>query len=96
MRVVYYVTPDGNIRHYHSADSIPADELPARVAEYNKKSQNDHAFIAYLPDGSFEAFLYQQAQARKRLSLDTLRDLRSELAEADSLICDLICQAEEE
>ena len=52
-------------------------------------------FVTDLPDGSLEAHLFQQTQARARLDLDTLRDLRATLADADSLVCDLICQAEE-
>ena len=95
MKVIYYRRPDGTIRTFHGAGKIPEYQLPERVKEYNNKSKTDQAFVTDLPEGSFEAYLFQKAQEHARLDLDTLRDLRSTLAEADSLIADLICQAEE-
>lgn len=95
MKVIYYRRPDGTIRTYHGAGSIPEYQLPERVAKYNAESKTDQAFVEDLPEDSFAAHLYQAAQARARLDLDALRDLRATLADADSLICDLISQAEE-
>lgn len=95
MKVIYYRRADGSIRTYHGAGKIPEYQLPERVKEYNNNSKTDQAFVTDLPEGSFEAHLFQQAQARARLDLDTLQDLRATLAYADSLICDLISQAEE-
>ena len=95
MKVIYYRRPDGTIRTYHGTGSIPEYQLPERVKEYNANSKTDQAFVTDLPEGSLEAHLFQQAKARARLNLDTLRDLRSTLADADSLVYDLICQAEE-
>ena len=95
MKVIHYRRADGSIRTYHGAGKIPEYQLPERVKEYNNNSKTDQAFVTDLPEGSLEAHLFQQAQARARLDLDKLRDLRATLADADSLICDLICQAEE-
>ena len=95
MKVIYYRRPDGTIRTWHGAGSIPEYQLPERVAKYNAESKTDQAFVEDLPEGSFEAYLFQKAQEHARLSRETLEDLRATLADADSLICDLISQAEE-
>ena len=95
MKVIYYRRPDGTIRTYHGAGKIPEYQLPERVKEYNNNSKTDQAFLTDLPEGSFEAYLFRKAQEHARLSRETLEDLRRTLADADSLIYDLICQAEE-
>lgn len=95
MKVIYYRRADGSIRTFHGAEKIPEYQLPERVKEYNNNSKTDQAFVEDLPEGSFVAYLFQQAQARARLRRETLEDLRATLASADDLICDLICQAEE-
>ena len=94
MKVIYYRRADGSIRSFHGSGKIPEEQLPERVAKYNAESKIDQAFVADLPEGSFEAYLFQKAQEHARLSRETLEDLRATLADADSLICDLISQAE--
>ena len=72
MKVIYYRRADGSIRTFHGAGKIPEYQLPERVKEYNNNSKTDQAFVTDLPEGSLEAHLFQQAQARARLDLDTL------------------------
>lgn len=66
MKVIYYRRADGPIRAFHGAGKIPEYYLSELVKEYNNNSKTDQAFVADLPEGSLEAHLFQQAQARAR------------------------------
>lgn len=96
MLVAYYRKPDGSIRYFHSVDDARRDTIYESAETYNNdpRTRDKVTIVEYAPD-SFEAHLFEAATKARSLSIETLRDLLSDLADAENQILDLIHQAEE-
>ena len=95
MNVVYYRKPDGKIRYFHEVQKVPEGELRDKVDYYNRTCTEDRAYIATYEDGSFEAFLFRKATERITLDIAELREALDALDNVDTLIRELISQAEQ-
>ena len=73
MTIVYYRRPDQSIRHVHEVKNVPADELSAKVSEYNKKAK-DTAHIIEVAENSLVAFLMEQERIRGRCDEEAIQD----------------------
>ena len=86
MTVVYYTDDEGRIvRHHKVPDDMNPLELQEKIAEYNKKSR-DKAQAKEIKDGSLEAYLFDLANRRVKLSKETVQDALDALQEARGLI----------
>ena len=96
MLVAYYRRPDGSIRYFHSVDTARRDTIYESAETYNSdpRMRDKVTIVEYAPD-SFEAHLFEAAMKARSLSVETLRDLLSDLADAENQILDLLHQAEE-
>ena len=97
MNIVYYRKKiDGKIRTCHEVkeDSIPSEELPEKIAEYNQNSKDDTAELYVITPGSFEEHLWETHKAIKRLNKETLDELEDSLNDALDVVHDLMCQLE--
>lgn len=94
MLIVFYRRNDGTIRYWHDVRNMTKEELLPKISEYNEKNEKEQAYLAEYESKSFEAHLVRLLVRKQQLDLETLRDLSQTLCEADSLVCDLISQAE--
>ena len=99
MNIVFYRNKsDGKIRYCHEVkdSQIPPgrDGWSDKIAEYNKNSKSNTAELYIMAPGSFEEYLWDNANAVKRLNKETLYDLESDLNRALDVVRDLMCQLE--
>ena len=86
MIIAYYTNADGVIfKHHKVPDDMNPLELQEKIAEYNKKSR-DKVQVKEIKDGSLEAYLFDLANRRVKLSKETVQDALDALWEARGLI----------
>lgn len=86
MIIVYYTNADGIIfKHHKIPDDMNSLELQEKIEEYNKKCP-DRAHAKEIEDGSLEAYLFDLANRKKRLSKETVQDALDAIWEARGLV----------
>lgn len=93
MNIVYYRRKsDGKITSSQDVtEKISVEELPDKLAEYNKNAVNTAELFVIEPN-SFEEHLWNKANAAANLQKETIEDLESSLHASLGLVYDLMSQ----